>query len=449
MKIQQFKLILAVITLMLATPTHATVCQGSNATIVGTPGDDRLVGTRRNDVIDGQGGNDSITGKGGNDKLCGGPGNDTLLGGTGNDKISGGSGADIVKGGGGKDTCKLSPDDKASGCEVRKRDDSVDGGGGGSPTPPSAGGLGGSIWFTDTKDNLVKVDGGGLGNPLAVSKVRAADSAVTYYYPIISRNSPRYLQLGGYGVGEGSITRLQVYNHSDHQSYYWVDIVGYADNALVSPSGNYIALLRSPELVKTPGYAGFDTVVSLVVVDIANPNNPHVVRDEYLTGNAAVVDFAWLANDQLLYMTYGNTIVTGSAVSSAGDRVLGHLDIPVDKVGGNFDLHPDGTSMLVTLTEVDAGQDGLHNRDIYLYSTTGQLLGQMTATGYSNSPLWSPDGSYFWFRYGGTNADILPYLSPCDGLYASASSRNVTYAQALRYDQKFPCTADVFWSALP
>ncbi len=73
MKIQQFKLILTVISLMLAMPAHAIVCQGSNATIVGTPGDDRLVGTRRNDVIDGQGGNDTINGKGGNDKLCGGP----------------------------------------------------------------------------------------------------------------------------------------------------------------------------------------------------------------------------------------------------------------------------------------------------------------------------------------------------------------------------------------
>lgn len=140
MKIQQFKLILTVFAIMFAIPVHASVCQGINATIVGTPGDDKLVGTRRNDVIDGLGGNDTIIGKGGNDKLCGGPGNDTLLGGSGNDKISGGSGADTIKGGSGKDTCKLSPDDKPSGCEVRKRDDSSDGGG-------SAGSVSGTLYW--------------------------------------------------------------------------------------------------------------------------------------------------------------------------------------------------------------------------------------------------------------------------------------------------------------
>ncbi len=74
------------------TPT----CFGKKATIVGTPGNDRIPGTSRADVIVGLGGNDRINGLGGNDLICGGDGNDTLIGGTGTDRISGGAGADTV-----------------------------------------------------------------------------------------------------------------------------------------------------------------------------------------------------------------------------------------------------------------------------------------------------------------------------------------------------------------
>jgi RTX calcium-binding nonapeptide repeat (4 copies) len=60
MKIQQFKLILTVIAVMLAIPAHATgPCYD-------------CWHTRRNDVIDGQGGNDKISGGSGADTIKGG-----------------------------------------------------------------------------------------------------------------------------------------------------------------------------------------------------------------------------------------------------------------------------------------------------------------------------------------------------------------------------------------
>lgn len=74
-------------TLVLAVPpSHAGVpgravpptCEGLRATIVGTPGADRLVGTRRPDVIVGRGGDDVIIGLGGDDRLSGGAGNDQV-----------------------------------------------------------------------------------------------------------------------------------------------------------------------------------------------------------------------------------------------------------------------------------------------------------------------------------------------------------------------------------
>ncbi len=94
-------------------PPPVVKCGGRNATIVGTPGKDRLKGTKKRDVIAGLGGNDVIKGLGGNDIICGGPGKDrliggpgkdTLIGGPGNDTLIGGPGNDLLKGGPGKDT---------------------------------------------------------------------------------------------------------------------------------------------------------------------------------------------------------------------------------------------------------------------------------------------------------------------------------------------------------
>jgi large repetitive protein len=89
------------------------VCGGLPATLIGTPGSDRLTGTPGRDVIVGLGGNDTIVGLGGNDTICAGAGPDTIRGGDGddtarsrggNDRVVGGAGNDKVRGGGGDDT---------------------------------------------------------------------------------------------------------------------------------------------------------------------------------------------------------------------------------------------------------------------------------------------------------------------------------------------------------
>ena len=79
------------------------LCQGQQATIVGTDGDDTLIGTSGRDIISGLEGNDIIRGLGGNDLVCGGPGADTIAGGFGNDGLYGNAGPDTILGGGGAD----------------------------------------------------------------------------------------------------------------------------------------------------------------------------------------------------------------------------------------------------------------------------------------------------------------------------------------------------------
>jgi Tol biopolymer transport system component len=79
------------------------LCNGAQATIVGTPGDDTLTGTAGADVIHGLDGNDAVQALGGNDTVCGGGGADSLAGDRGADRLFGGDGDDSLDGGRDKD----------------------------------------------------------------------------------------------------------------------------------------------------------------------------------------------------------------------------------------------------------------------------------------------------------------------------------------------------------
>ncbi len=94
-------------------PTNVTVsvpqappetCMGRVATIVGTPGDDRIQGTTGDDVIVALTGDDVILASGGDDIICAGGGDDLVRGGRGHDVITGGPGRDRLRGGPGGDT---------------------------------------------------------------------------------------------------------------------------------------------------------------------------------------------------------------------------------------------------------------------------------------------------------------------------------------------------------
>src|SRR5688500_9232162 len=73
-------------------------CAGRKATIVGSPGRDRLRGTDHRDVIVGLGGNDTIHGRDGWDIICGGPGRDEVHGDVGDDVLDGDRGSDLLVG---------------------------------------------------------------------------------------------------------------------------------------------------------------------------------------------------------------------------------------------------------------------------------------------------------------------------------------------------------------
>jgi hypothetical protein len=78
-------------------------CNGKPATIVGTPGPDKIRGTQGRDVIQALAGDDQITGLGGDDLICGKSGNDQIMSGRGMDKVFAGVGMDAISGSRGRD----------------------------------------------------------------------------------------------------------------------------------------------------------------------------------------------------------------------------------------------------------------------------------------------------------------------------------------------------------
>lgn len=130
-------------------------CNGLDATIIGTAGNDTLDGTSGDDVIVGLDGNDTIDGKGGNDTICGGDGddiisgnggsdtifgdagNDELFGNDGTDEIHGGTGIDYIEGGLGADT--IFGDDGNDVIFGKDGADTIDGGSGGDLISGDAG----------------------------------------------------------------------------------------------------------------------------------------------------------------------------------------------------------------------------------------------------------------------------------------------------------------------
>ena len=96
--------ILVAVALMVATVATASaaeivMCNGLEATMVGTEGNDVLRATSGDDVIAGLGGDDTIVGKNGNDVMCGGDGNDVIWTWGGADIAFGGPGDDFIDNG--------------------------------------------------------------------------------------------------------------------------------------------------------------------------------------------------------------------------------------------------------------------------------------------------------------------------------------------------------------
>lgn len=346
------------------------------------------------------------------------------------------------------------------------------GGGGEEPQPPAAGGssggggsgsttLPGAFWYS--RSGILYKVVGGVADPVEVN--RSPENSSGYWSFAVARNGPRYLQVGNFGVGSPSNAVINCFDHATNQAYCYVNVPGYVAHAQMSPSGRYIGVLRSSELA----YASYNAsvpdycVVEFMIVDVSDVNNIRVVRSDLRKGAAAVYSFQWFGDDNFVYMTWGGAINGDAMVSGTvaggtqGDKRLGAIDkqgmkgvnsYKHDRLAGTtFEVHPEGTSMLLSLFS-DDGSLALGTWDVYLYDTSGRPIDRMTGTGVGYQPLWSPDGKYFFFQ-NGYRACGDPGCGPsCSVHYATADKRMATPETVNTLDRtKLNCDYGFYWSA--
>lgn len=316
-------------------------------------------------------------------------------------------------------------------------------GGGGSGDTGGGGGVGsgstaGSIWFKEDL-NLMKVPNGGTGTPVKVASILPDDGTVSNYFPSISRRSTRYIQAGFHGP-DSNATMIRIFDHATHQAYGFVDMQGLC-SPIMSPSGRYIGMDRSPDIVDVNDFAG------LAIVDIADINNVVSLREAMPGGDDYLVGFDWLDNDRFIYVNRNGRIFTGAAgTPSSADQTLGQVDPQGRKVGG-VAVHPDGKTMLVILS---SPQDVLQS-DLYLYNVVGgPPIARMTSMDACRSPQWSPDGSYFMFTFGSGGAPgCSGCASGCTQFLAPVSGRELKFGDAQQFDAlKVNCTLTNYWSSV-
>jgi hypothetical protein len=330
------------------------------------------------------------------------------------------------------------------------------GGGGGGGGSGGSGTLSGALWYHDSAEGNLYVVDAGTAAPRVATK--SADEANTLFEFQVSRKGPRYLNLGHVGSGSSASTRAYCLNHADHSSYCFINVVSYVSTALVSPSGNYVAMLRSPELFNA--LYGSDPIVGITMVEIGDPSNIRDNRSDFASGNDAVLSFRWIddsSSDDFIYITVGGSIVRGSAAAgAAGDEVMGTIDKQGLVMTSNefqdnsldvMDISPDGTQMVLTLINGELVPAADNWWDLFVYDMTGKQVGRLTETKSAYGPLWSPDGRDIFFKdghptvnntFGKTNS---PHV-------AAASSRSLPLDSATSLDTaKVPTGWDVFWSA--
>jgi hypothetical protein len=332
------------------------------------------------------------------------------------------------------------------GCGGSREGGSSDIGGGGGAGAPSS--IAGSIWYalesSFTSDrSLMKVPNGGAGTPTKVASILRGDGIVDTYYPFISRKSTRYIQSGLHGQ-DSSATMIRIFDHATHQPYGFVDMRGFCAPRFMSPSGRYIGMIRSPDVVNNTRFSGF------AIVDVNDINNVTSLRDEMPEGGEFVVGFDWLDDDRFIYINRDGVIFSGAAgTPGSADQRLGQLDLQ-GRRPGRFVVHPNGTTMLVVLG-TQPSSSGRFDYDIYLYSVSGGTpIARMTSMDVCGEPAWSPDGSYFMFTFG-----FAGYSAPlggqggCSQFLASVSARELQFADGQRLDAaKVNCAQQNFWSSI-
>jgi hypothetical protein len=301
--------------------------------------------------------------------------------------------------------------------------------------------LSGCFWYERSGD-LYRVKSGD-GKPQRVNWLRRRNRGVSSFR--VSANGRHYLQMSNYDDASGRACELLYFDAETNEQRGFLDMNGYVVDARVSPSGKYIAMVRSPDYMNTLNLHQSKNIAGLTVVDVSDKKQPRTIRSTFDRNGASAIQFQWHGNDEYVYMTLDGSLYGGpGARGQAGERRLGRF-LSSTMIKGEFSLHPNATTFLMK------GRKGPNDYDIYLCGIDGRVQRQMTSVGRAYDPLWSPDGSLFMFKGGSNIGCSDPGCGgTCVAYFASASASYATEKSATLLDGLLvPCSRQFFWTADP
>jgi Tol biopolymer transport system component len=132
----------------------------------------------------------------------------------------------------------------------------------------------------------------------------------------------------------------------------------------------------------------------------------------------------WLPDGRYLRVSANGAITT--AMPGATPAAGGTVAIPTGREIRGVWVNPQGSQMAMQLIVPGASDRGIDESDLWVATTNGSGLAQLTDTGITSYAKWSPDGDHIAFD---TDTGLVCNGGGCTGQcslwYTSASSRSV------------------------
>jgi len=202
-------------------------------------------------------------------------------------------------------------------------------------------------------------------------------------------------------------TDITVIDRISGSTVYQYKIDGYFRGVAPSPTNKHVIKATLGKDSISP----FDEFV----LDLATQNVLYIISDRDW--------FAWMPDGRfmLINIDTGNMRIVN--LDSKEETPAGHLDVPADRIMGDFSVSPTGKQLIMLM---DRRGTTSSEPDLWIGNIDGSAFEQLTDTKLIASALWSPDGRYVAYTTDtGSICNFGGCLGSCDQWYTPVNLRKV------------------------
>jgi hypothetical protein len=133
--------------------------------------------------------------------------------------------------------------------------------------------------------------------------------------------------------------------------------------------------------------------------------------------------FAWMPDGRFMLINIDTGNMRIASLDSAEETPAGHLDIPADRIMGDFSVSPTGTQFIMMMNRRGTTSS---EPDLWIGNIDGSDFEQLTDTKLIAGANWSPDGRYVaYITDTGSICSFGGCLGSCDQWYTPVNLRKV------------------------